>query len=443
MLPNQVMREVDNFIFTNLNPIYFAPPFVETVEDDDDIIRERLPIDNDNIIDMFKNYIIKPIDHGGTPNVVDAYANESYVNKNEADNAFFGDSFVATQKDLNNIFMIPTPKRTHRTRLTPVVLLKIKAINGVPVAGPLTVLYDSRSTRTLIKYTSLPFAAKPIITDHVTVSTTTTQGKHECNKTTFMEHIQVTKFVNGRSIEGLQANMFHSTSCPYNVILRTDYLQAIGMKLDYQHDVIQWLDVIVDMKNVCNYRNFLEVQDMGLQPQDNKFLNELYELNQIYYDTIEDNFLCNNAWDNFAAEILERKYDRVTARDAVAQQDHILPKQKQLFKNTLEKHEILFDGKLGHYPHEKFHIDFVEGSKPMFKKAYHVLFQRESLFKDEIQNVVKDGILEPCGQLHLAAPTFVVPKKDNRVQWVSNFCELNNLIKRKLFPMLKIQDIIN
>ena len=182
---------------------------------------------------------------------------------------------------------------------------------------------------------------------------------------------------------------------------------------------------------------------MGLQPQDNKFLNGLYELNQIQRDTIEDDFLCNDAWDNFAAEISERKYNRVTTKDVATQHDHTSPKQKQLFENTFKKYEILFDGKLGHYPHEKFHIDLVEESKPMFKKAYHVPFQRESLFKDELQNMVKDGVLEPCGRSHWVAPTFVVPKKVNRVQWVSDFRELNKLIKQKPFPMPKIQDNMN
>ena len=81
------------------------------------------------------------------------------------------------------------------------MLLKIKTINYVPVTRPLIALCDSGSTGTLIKDSSLPFGAKPIITDHVTVSTTT-QGKHEWNGTTFMEHIQLPEFVNGWSIEG-------------------------------------------------------------------------------------------------------------------------------------------------------------------------------------------------------------------------------------------------
>ena len=146
------------------------------------------------------------------------------------------------------------------------------------------------------------------------------------------------------------------------------------MKFDYQHDVIQWLDVIVNMKNVRDYDNFLEIQDFGLQPEDNAYLNNLHELNAIYDEIIEDDFLCDDAWDNFATEILERKYDKVTAKDVAAEQHHMSDKQKQLFENTLRKYEILFDGKLGHYPNEKFHIDLIEGAKPVFKKGIPCTF---------------------------------------------------------------------
>ena len=57
--------------------------------------------------------------------------------------------------------------------------------------------------------------------------------------------------------------------------------------------------------------------------------------------------------------------------------------------------------------------------------------------------MVADGVLEPCGQSAWATPTFIVPKKDNIVQWVSDFRELNKIIKRKPFPMAKIQDMMN
>jgi hypothetical protein len=44
----------------------------------------------------------------------------------------------------------------------------------------------------------------------------------------------------------------------------------------------------------------------------------------------------------------------------------------------------------------------------------------------EYQNLVNDGVLEPVGATEHAYPTFIVPKKDGRVRWVSDlFCKLN------------------
>lgn len=62
-----------------------------------------------------------------------------------------------------------------------------------------------------------------------------------------------------------------------------------------------------------------------------------------------------------------------------------------------------------------FHIDLVDGVKPVLKKACNVPFQHESLFKNGLQNMVQDGVLEACGRSYWEAPTFVAPKKDNRV----------------------------
>ena len=45
-------------------------------------------------------------------------------------------------------------------------------------------------------------------------------------------------------------------------------------------------------------------------------------------------------------------------------------------------------------------------------------------------------------QSEWAAPTFIIPKKDGYVQFISDFRELNKRIKRKPFPIPKIQDML-
>ena len=39
-----------------------------------------------------------------------------------------------------------------------------------------------------------------------------------------------------------------------------------------------------------------------------------------------------------------------------------------------QKYKTLFDEKLVYYPNEKFHIDMVNGARPVYKEPYNVPF---------------------------------------------------------------------
>ena len=66
------------------------------------------------------------------------------------------------------------------------------------------------------------------------------------------------------------------------------------------------------------------------------------------------------------------------------------------------------------------------------------------VFYQELQRLVELGVLEEVkGLVDFAAPTFLVPKKDaNRVRWVSDFRELNKIIRRKVYPLPHINKIL-
>jgi hypothetical protein len=52
------------------------------------------------------------------------------------------------------------------------------------------------------------------------------------------------------------------------------------------------------------------------------------------------------------------------------------------------------------------------------------------------------GVLSRTGPAKYLSPTFIVPKKDGRVRWVSDFRKLNTMITRKVYHLPLIQDIL-
>jgi hypothetical protein len=109
----------------------------------------------------------------------------------------------------------------------------------------------------------------------------------------------------------------------------------------------------------------------------------------------------------------------------------------------LAKYNELFDGTLGQYPHKKLHLTLQDDAVPVHHKAFPVAKAHEEVFKKELKHLVSIGvILEGCGATEWGSPTFIVPKKDGRVGWVSDFCTLNSMLKRKEYPLPQIQDVL-
>jgi hypothetical protein len=63
-------------------------------------------------------------------------------------------------------------------------------------------------------------------------------------------------------------------------------------------------------------------------------------------------------------------------------------------------------------------------------------------FKTELSHLERIGVLAPQQESEWASPSFIIPKKDGRVCWISNLNQLKKVIQCKQYPLPIMMDIL-
>ena len=89
----------------------------------------------------------------------------------------------------------------------------------------------------------------------------------------------------------------------------------------------------------------------------------------------------------------------------------------------------MFDGTLGTYPHCKVYIELLPDAKPMHSQPCPLPHVHLKTFKTELDYLDELGVLAFTTESEWALPSFIAPKRDGHVCWISNLFQLNKVIR--------------
>jgi len=141
--------------------------------------------------------------------------------------------------------------------------------------------------------------------------------------------------------------------------------------------------------------------------------------------------------------IVENKYCPADIRKISDECPLLDPSEKEQLFNLLSKYEHLFDGTLGSWNTDPIELELKDAdTKPYHAKPYPVPHSQEKQLKEEIARLISFGVLRKVNRSEWACPMFTIKKPDGSLRSLADLRELNKRIKRKPFPLPKINDML-
>jgi hypothetical protein len=323
--------------------------------------------------------------------------------------------------DSNNI--VNTIDTTLLLRATSYAL--VSSMQNARVNRLLRVLFDSGSDKTLIHQSALPPGITPSIGKKRRL-TGVTSSVH-VDKEVILENLTLPEFLAMLRVPGpIRAIVMYNDESPYDLIIGMDLMQVLGIDIHNTSKTIAWRDKRIPFKPRDYFANglfqstLLDVMDGSLIDPDETLLHSGYK----------------------SKTITSSHYERFSPTAIVEKQIHLTSSQRQDLASVLSKFPKLFSGQLQCYPGRKVHLELKPNAKPSSCRPYPVPVHQRDVFKAELDRLCDIGVLSRCGASTWLSPSFIIPKKDGSVRWISDFRELNKFITRRVYHLPKIQDIL-
>ena len=129
---------------------------------------------------------------------------------------------------------------------------------------------------------------------------------------------------------------------------------------------------------------------------------------------------------------LDATYEKADLEKIVAECQHLNVDERESLLTLLTIFESLFDGTSGFWNHEEYDIELQPGVKPYHARAYLIPKIHEQTLRTEVERLCSIGVLRKVNHSEWVALTFIMPKKNGTVRFISDFCELNKWIRGSL-----------
>ncbi len=211
----------------------------------------------------------------------------------------------------------------------------------------------------------------------------------------------------------------------YGFILGTETMKELGIILNFRDKMITIDEIILPMRNINNLQGSNILQALR---HNHSLAMEL----QSTQDATQR-----------AMWILDAKYSKADLQSVVRDNcKHLNANQQKKLLQLLKKYELLFDGTLGDWKTKPVSFQLKEGVSQYCGQAFPVPKIHKDTLNKEVERLVELGVLERQPASEQASPSFIIPKKNRTVRFLSNFWEVNKRLIRTPFPIPKISTVL-
>ena len=209
----------------------------------------------------------------------------------------------------------------------------------------------------------------------------------------------------------------------YDLIIGRDLMLAVGIDLAFSKEKIIWDGAECDMK----HPQFLT---------EKRWVSLLEKELMLVHDPLTTDAERIQA-------IIDAKYSKQNPAEVIEKIEHLSKTERKSLIELLEKYQHLFDGGLGEWKTDPIELELKDpDEKPFHSKPYPVPQAHEKQLKEEVERLVQYGILRKTNRSEWASPMFTISKPDGTLRSLADLRELNKRIRRKPFPLPKINDIL-